>query len=76
MDFVSGLPFSADWKDNSYDSILVIVNQLNKMVYYKLVKVLIDAPEQTIVILDIVVWYHGLPDSIVTDRDPLFILKF
>ena len=26
MDFVTGLPLSADWKGNNYDSILVIVN--------------------------------------------------
>ena len=44
MDFVTGLPLSADWKGNSYDSILVIVNQLTKMMHYKPVKVTIDDP--------------------------------
>ena len=39
-----GLPILTDWKGDSYDSILVIVNRLIKMVYYKLVKVTIDAP--------------------------------
>ncbi len=32
MDFVTGLPISANWKDDSYDSILVIVDRLTKMV--------------------------------------------
>ncbi len=33
MDFVTGLPISADWKGDSYDSILVIVDRLTKMVH-------------------------------------------
>ena len=76
MDFVTGLPLSADWKSNSYNSILVIVDQLNKMMYYKPVKVTIDAPGLVEVIIDVVVCHHGLPDSIVTDRGSLFTLKF
>ena len=55
MDFVTGLPLSADWKGNSYDLILVIVNQLTKMVYYEPVKVTIDAPGLAEVIIDVVV---------------------
>ena len=44
MDFVTRLPILTDWKDDSYDFILVIVNQLTKMVHYKKVKVTINAP--------------------------------
>ena len=55
MDFMTGLPLSADWKSNSYNSILVIVNQLTKMVHYEPVKVSIDAPGLAEVILDLVV---------------------
>ena len=76
MDFVTGLPLSADWKGNSYDSILVIVNWLTNMVHHELVKVTIDAPRLAEVIIDVVVWHYGLPDSIVTDRDSLFMSKF
>ena len=76
MDFVTGPPILADWKGNSYNLILVIVDQLIKMVYYKLVQVTIDASGLAEVILDVVVWHHGLPDSIVTDRGSLFISKF
>ena len=76
MDFVTGLPLSAEWKGNSYDLILVIVDRLTKMVHYKPVKVTIDAPGLAKVILDMVVCHHGLPDSIVTDRSSLFTSKF
>ena len=55
MDFVTRLPLSSDWKSNSYDSILVIIDRLTKMVHYELVKVTINAPNLSEVILDIVV---------------------
>ena len=76
MDFVTGLPILANYKGNSYDSILVIVDQLMKMVYYKLVKVTIDVPGQAEVIINMLVRHHGVPKSIITDRGSLFALKF
>ena len=75
IDFVTGLPISTNWKGESYDSILVIVDRLTKMVHYEPVKVTINTPGLAEVIFDVVVWYHGLPDSIVTDRGLLFISK-
>ncbi len=44
MDFVTSLPILVKWKSDSYNSILVIVNRLMKIVNYELVKVTIDAP--------------------------------
>ena len=76
MDFVTGLPISTDWKGDSYDSILVIVDRLTKMVHYEPVKVTIDAPGLAEVIIDVVVRYHGLPDSIISDRGVIFTFKF
>ena len=76
MDFVIDLPILTDWKGDSYDSILVIVNQLTKMVYYEPVKVTIDIPGLAKVIVDVEVRHHGLPNSIVTDRGSFFTLKF
>ncbi len=71
-----GLPISFNWKGDSYDSILVIVDRLIKMVYYVLVKVTIDVPGLAEVIIDVIVHYHGVLESIVIDRDLLFISKF
>ena len=76
MDFVTGLPVSTDWKGESYDSILVIVDRLTKMVHYEPVKITIDAPGLAKVIIDIVVRHHGLPDSIIIDWGSLFTSKF
>ena len=76
MNFMTGLPISIDWKGDNYNSILVIVNWLTKMVYYKLVKIKIDAPELAEVIIDLVMYYHGLSNSIVIDKNSFFTLKF
>ena len=45
------------------------------MVQYESVKIIIDTRRLDEVILDVVVWYHGLPDSIMSDRGSLFISK-
>ena len=76
MDFVMGLPILTDWKGDSYDSILVIVDQPTKMVHYKPIKVTIDALGLAEVIINVVVRHHGLPDSIITNQGSLFTLKF
>ena len=55
MDFVTGLLLSADWKGDSYNSILIIVDRLTKMVHYELLKVTIDAARLAEVIIDMVV---------------------
>ncbi len=67
MDFVTGLPISANWKGDSYDSIWDIVDRLTKMVHYQPVKVMIDISGLAEVIIDVVVHYHGVPESIVMD---------
>ena len=76
IDFVTGLPLSVNWKGNNYDLILVIVNRLTKMVYYKPVKVTIDAPRLAKVIIDVVVQPHDLSDSIISNRGAIFTSKF
>lgn len=62
MDFVIGLRVLNNWKDETYNFILVIIDLLMKMVYYELIKVIFNAPKLTKVIFNVVVWYHGLPD--------------
>ena len=76
MNFITGLPISTDWKGDSYDSFLVIVNWLKKMVHYKPVNGTIDAPGFIEVIINVVMRHHGLPDSIVIKRGLFFTSKF
>ena len=67
MDFVTGLPILFDWKDDSYDSILLIVDRQTKMVYYEPVKVTINTSSLTKVIINVIVRHQAVPESIVTD---------
>ena len=76
MDFVMSLPISTDWKENSYNSILVIIDRLMKMVHYELVKVTIDTLGLTEVIINVVMRHYGLPDLIITNRGSFFTSKF
>ena len=46
------------------------------MVYYESVKVTIDTPGLAEVIFDMVIWHHGLLNSIVSDKGLLFTSKF
>ena len=55
MDFVARLPLSTNWKGDTDNSILVIVDKLTKMVYYEQVKVTIDALSLANVILNEVI---------------------
>ncbi len=76
INFVTGLPISANWKGDSYGSILVIIDRLTKMVHYELVKVTNNAPGLAEVIINMIMRHHVVPQSIVTDRGSLFTSKF
>ena len=76
INFVIWLPSFADWKDKSYDSILVIIYWLTKIVYYKLVLIVITIPTLVKVIFNIVVWYYDLFNFIISTYGLIFISKF
>ena len=75
MGFVTGLPVSINWKKDSYESILIIVDWLMKMVNYKAVTITLDAPGLAKVIINMVIRHHKLSDSIVTNKGSLFNSK-
>lgn len=70
------LPVSTNWKDDTYYLILVIIDWFTKMVYYKSVKVIIHISGLAKDILDVVVRYHSLSDSIVINQGSVFTSKF
>ncbi|POM66727.1 Gag protein [Phytophthora palmivora] len=71
-DFVFGLP--ADDKGNT--GILVFVCRLSKMVHLAPVCDKVTGKQAAQLFLDIVFRYHGLPETIVSDRDPRFTGAF
>lgn len=76
IDLVTRLLISSNWKRDSYNSILVIVNWLTKMVHYKPVKIAINTAGLAKIVLDLVIRHHSILNSIMTNRGSLFISKF
>src|ERR1051325_1737872 len=72
MDFVSGFPRTA----KNCDSIWVIVDRLTKSTHFILIRM--DYPMERLVELYVkkIVSLHGIPSSIVSDRDPRFTSNF
>lgn len=55
MDFITNFPILIEWKKVSYDTILIIVNHLTKIIYYKLVKITMNVAGLSKVIINMVV---------------------
>ena len=72
MDFVSGLPLT----QQKHDSVWVIVDKLMKSAHF--IPVMIDYSMDKLAELyvDEIVRLHGVPWSIVSDRDSLFTSRF
>lgn len=76
IDFVIGLVLFINSKSNSYILILIIDNHLTKIINYKPIKVTINISRLTKVIIDIIMQYPSLSNSIICDCGAIFIIKF
>ena len=72
MDLITQLPRSR----RGNDAIVVFVDKLTKMVHYVATTTTVTAPELARLFLREVVRHHGVPDSILSDRDPRFTAHF
>jgi hypothetical protein len=71
MDFVKGLP-----KSEGKDVIMVVVDHFSKYAHFMSLSHPYTAPIVAKVFMDNVYKLHGLPASIVSDRDPIFFSRF
>ncbi|CAJ2663964.1 unnamed protein product [Trifolium pratense] len=71
MDFITGLP-----KSKGYEAILVVVDRLSKYVHFIPLKHPYTAKIIAEVFVREVVRLHGIPLSIVSDRDSVFMSSF
>ena len=72
MDFLGLLPQSI----SSHDMILIIIDRLTKMAIFIATYSTASSKDTAELFLREVFRYHGLPSSIVSDRDPRFTAKF
>ena len=72
MDFVTGLPRT----QRQYDAIWVIVDQLTKSAHFMPVNIEDSLEKLAQLYVDEIVRLHGVPVSIVSDRDPRFTSNF
>jgi Reverse transcriptase (RNA-dependent DNA polymerase)/RNase H-like domain found in reverse transcriptase/Integrase zinc binding domain/Chromo (CHRromatin Organisation MOdifier) domain/Retroviral aspartyl protease len=72
MDLVTDLPMS----EAGHDSIVVFVDRLTKMVHLAPCKKADGAKQIAKLFIDHVFQYHGMPQHMVTDRDPRFTSDF
>ena len=67
-DLVTDLPES-----KGYTAIAVFVDRLTKMLHFAPCTKGITAPEYAQLMIDYVVRFHGIPEVIISDRDPRFM---
>jgi hypothetical protein len=72
MDLITQLPRSR----SGHDAIVVFVDKLTKMVHYIPTTTKVTAPQLAKIVLREVCRLHGVPESILSDRDPRFTAHF
>jgi hypothetical protein len=72
MDFIVDLPLSS----GGFNAVLTVVDRLSKMTHFIPTTTNLTAEGAAQLFFDNIICVHGLPTSIISDRDPRFVSKF
>jgi hypothetical protein len=73
VDFVTKLP----WSVEGFDCVISVIDHLTKWVYFlPAVEQGLTAEAFSTKFCDVYVRLHGVPDVIISDHDPSFVVKF
>ena len=72
MDFVVGLPLT----ERKHDSVWVVVDRLTNLAHFLPVRTNYLLDKLVELYIKEIVWLHGIPVSIISDRDPRFTSRF
>jgi transposase InsO family protein len=72
MDLITQLPRT----QNGFDAILVVVDKSSKMIHCIPTTTTVTAPQLASLFFREIIRFHGLPSSIISDRDPRFTSSF
>jgi hypothetical protein len=72
MDLIVGLPLTG----RKFNSIWVIVDQLNKFAHFILVHTFYRAEKYAELYISHIMCLHGVPKTIISDRGPQFVARF
>ena len=72
MDFVTGLPRSPQ----GHDALWVVVDRLIKSAHFLPIRVNYSMNKLAQIYLHEILWIYGVPETIVSDRDPQFLSRF
>jgi hypothetical protein len=72
LDLITQLPKSK----SGYDAIVVFIDRLSKFTYFCPTTSNVDAPGVAHLFFSTVWRHHGLPEAIISDRDPRFVGRF
>lgn len=71
MDFITGLP-----KSQGFEVIWVVVDRFSRYAHFVALQHPISAKSLALTFFDNIYRLHGLPESIVSDRDSIFLSEF
>ena len=72
LDLIGPLPTTK----RGHDCIIVFVDKYSKMVHFAAANMTVTAPQMATIFINEVVRYHGVPESLISDRDTRFHSEF